>query len=121
MVADLMALQSSGKLILTDLGGSDGSTSFTGTISIDSTNGITAHNLGHEWWHTVQRNAILQAPQAAPFFGATIGAAIGQLAWAGARAYNSAASILNGTPGFGPLDRSAEAIGQKISSDCGID
>jgi len=43
------------------------------------------------------------------------------LVWAGARDYNAAASIINGTPGFGPLDKEAEAFGQQISSQCPID
>jgi hypothetical protein len=123
MVNDLKQLQVSGKLTVTNLGAADGSTSFTGGISIDSTYGITAHNLGHEWWHTMQRGAILFAGQAgATFQGGPLGGALaGQLGWAGARLYNSVNGLVNGTPGFGPLDKEAEAVGQQISSQCGID
>jgi RHS repeat-associated protein len=125
MVTDLKQLQASGKLTLTNLGAADGSTSFTGAISIDSTNGITAHNLGHEWWHTMQRDTILFAGQEAGGFGPSggpvAGMLAGQLGWAGARAYNALDALLSGTPGFGPLDKEAEAIGQRISSQCGVD
>jgi len=126
MANSLMQMQDSGRLVLTNLGAADGSTSFTGTISIDSTYGITAHNLGHEWWHTVQRDAILSPGQASGAIatgdgGSILGAVAGQLAWAGARVANSTVSLATGTPGFGPLDVAAEAVGQRISSQCGID
>jgi hypothetical protein len=123
MANSLTQMQNSGTLVLTNLGGADGSTSLTGTISIDSTYGITAHNLAHEYFHTIQMGMFMSAgqtgagasgfPSAGPFLGAA--------AWVGARDYNAVASIFNGTPGFGPLDVQAEAFGQQISSQCGID
>ncbi len=68
------------------------------------------------------RSAILFGGQAGAIKGGPLaGAVAGQLGWAGARLYNSAAGLINGTPGFGPLDKEAEAIGQQISSQCGID
>jgi hypothetical protein len=123
MANSLMQMQESGKLVFTNLGGADGSTSLTGTISIDSTYGVTAHNLAHEYFHTMQMDTFVLAGQsgagASGFPGA--GPFVGAAAWVGARDYNAAASMLNGTPGFGPLDVQAEAFGQQISSQCGID
>jgi hypothetical protein len=124
MVKDLRQLQAANKLSLTDLGPADGSTSFTGAISIDRTHGITTVNLGHEWWHTVQRNEILRGAKAGAVRsgqGTTLGALYGQLIWTGARVVNSLSAYYNGTPGVGPLDQRAEAVGQHISNACGID
>jgi RHS repeat-associated protein len=116
MAADLIKLRSSRKLVLGNLGAADGSTSFLGTITIDIENGITAHNLGHEWYHTVQRNMFILPAQAIP-----ASSGLGQYMWAGARLYNSISGILNGSPGYGPLDKTAEAFGQKLSTECHID
>ncbi len=123
MANSLTQMQNSGKLVLTNLGTADGSTSLTGTISIDSTYGITAHNVAHEYFHTIQMGTFMSAGQAGagasgfPSAGPVVGAAV----WVGARDYNAIASIFSGTPGFGPLDVQAEAFGQQISSQCGID
>jgi hypothetical protein len=122
MANSLIQMRASGKLVLTNLGGADGSTSLTGTISIDSTFGITVHNLGHEYFHTIQMATFVSAGQAGA--GASVPGAsplFGALAWMGARDYNALASVFNGTPGFGPLDVQAEAFGQQISTQCGID
>jgi len=61
MANSLTQMQNSGKLVLTNLGGADGSTSLMGTISIDSTYGITAHNLAHEYFHTIQMGTFMSA------------------------------------------------------------
>jgi hypothetical protein len=123
MVKNLTQLEAAGKLNVADLGPYSGGTSFTGTITVD-TNDINAHTLGHEWWHTMQRNEILSGARAGAIRsgqGTILGALYGQLIWAGARSLNSLSSLYNGTPGFGPLDHQAEAVGQHISSVCGID
>ena len=123
MAKSLSQMQNSGNLILTNLGAGDGSTSLTGTISIDSTYGITAHNLAHEYFHTIQMDTFMSAGQTVA--GASLfpsaGSFLGVAAWVGARDYNALASIFSGTPGFGPLDVQAEAFGQQISSQCHID
>jgi hypothetical protein len=49
------------------------------------------------------------------------GAIDGPLIWAGYLFANAANGVINGTPGFGFLDKEAEAVGQHISSACGID
>jgi RHS repeat-associated protein len=123
MANSLIQMQASGKLVLTNLGGADGSTSFTGTISIDSTYGISAHNLGHEYFHTIQMNTFISAGQAGADANGfpSAGPVMGAVAWTGARDYNALASVFNGTSGFGPLDAEAEAFGQQISSQCRID
>jgi hypothetical protein len=123
MASSLTQMQNSGKLVLTNLGGADGSTSLTGTISIDSTYGITAHNLAHEYFHTIQMDTFMSAGQAGAGAGGfpSAGPIVGAAVWVGARDYNAVASIFKGTPGFGPLDAQAEAFGQQISSQCGID
>ena len=123
MAISLTQMQNSGKVVLTNLGTADGSTSFTGTISIDSTYGITAHNLAHEYFHTIQMNTFVSAGQAGAGAIGVPGAGpfLGALVWGGARTYNSVNSFLKGTPGFGPLDMQAEAFGQQISSQCGLD
>ncbi len=99
----LKQLRASGGLVLADLKGADGATSFFGSISIDRSTGITAHNLAHEYWHRVQLDHIISEG--------------GWPAWAGARLVNS----LVGHGGFGPLDEKAEAFGNVVSSRCGID
>jgi hypothetical protein len=122
MAKRLMQMQASGKLVLANLGKADGSTSLTGTISIDSTNGINAANVAHEYFHTVQMDMFQiegQAGAGASGFSSA-GPLLGAAAWVGARDYNAVASFFNGTPGFGPLDVQAEAFGQQISSKCGI-
>ena len=58
-----MQMQASGKLVLANLGGADGSTSLTGTISIDSTYGINAQNVAHEYFHTIQMGTFMSAGQ----------------------------------------------------------
>jgi len=81
-------------------------------------------NLGHEWWHTVQRNQVLSGARAGAIRsgqGQMGGAIDGPLIWAGYLFANAANGVINGTPGFGFLDKEAEAVGQHISSACGID
>lgn len=107
MVKDLKREQASGKLIVKDLGPYSGGVSFSGTVTIDI-NDVSAHTLGHEWFHLVQMDR-------------TMTNAGGWPGWVGARLVNTLAGCLHGDCGFGPLDKDAEAVGQWISSQCGID
>jgi RHS repeat-associated protein len=121
MVADLRQLEASGNLTFSN----QSSTSFTGDVSIDSTD-ITAHDLGHEWWHTVQRSEMLRGAQytSAGNMGA-LGALTGQVLWFVSRNVINPLTMLKrdqlGNRGTGVLDYQAEAVGQGISHRCGID
>jgi RHS repeat-associated protein len=123
MVSDLRQLQAAGKLTISD----QSSTSFNGAVSIDSTD-ITAHALGHEWWHTVERNQILSGAQSGASSsgqGSLLGAVYGQAMWFVARNVLNPLSALQpdalGNRGLGALDQEAEVVGQGISHRCGID
>ena len=65
---------------------------------------------------TVQRNVLLLTTAATPGISS-----YGQAFWGASMYFNAIEAAIKGTPGFGLLDRQAEAFGQKLSSECHID